>query len=70
MALSAFLFKPSYTALKNLRQKVHRYTSNFSLDFTLPTRLYDLLTDLNPYLDGAIGILSNLTAFLYNNDAP
>ena len=36
----------------------------------LPTQPSNLSTDLNPYLDGAIGILSDLTALLYNNNAP
>ena len=70
MAPSALPFEPSYTALKNLRQKVHRHTSNFSLDLTLPTRPHDPSTDSNPYLDGAIGMLSDSTAFLYDDDAP
>ena len=70
MAPSALPFEPSYTALKNLRQKVDKYTSNSGLDLTLPTRPHDLLTDSNPYLDGAIGMLSDSTAFLYDDNAP
>ena len=37
MAPSVLPFKLSYTALKNLCQKVNKYTSNSSLDLTLPT---------------------------------
>ena len=69
MAPSAVPFEPSYIALKNLRQKIHKHTTT-SVNLTLPIRPQDLSTDLNPYLDGAIGILSDLIAFLYNDDAP
>ena len=33
-------------------------------------RPQDLSTNSNPYLDGAIGMLSDSTAFLYDDDAP
>ncbi|XTI88207.1 hypothetical protein V2W45_1394848, partial [Cenococcum geophilum] len=69
MAPSAVPFEPFYTALKNLRHKVHKHTTT-SVNLTLPIRPSDLSTDSNPYLDGAIGMLSDSTAFLYNNDAP
>jgi len=69
MAPSAAPFKPSYTILKNLRHKIHKHTMT-SVNFTLPIWPQDLSIDLNPYLDGAIGVLSNSTAFLYNDDAP
>jgi len=69
MALSAVPFKPPYTTLKNLRQKVHKYTATL-VNLTLPIRPQDPFTDVNPYLDDAIGILSELTAFLYNDKAP
>ena len=55
--------------LKNLRQKVRKYTTTL-VNLTLPIRLQDLSIDLNPYLDSAIGILSDSIAFLYNDDAP
>ena len=69
MAPSAIPFEPSYTVLKNLRQKVHKHTTT-SVNLSLPIRPQDLSTDSTPYLDGAIGILSNSTAVLYNNNAP
>jgi len=69
MAPSAAPFELSYTALKNLRHKIHKHTTT-SVNLTLPIRPQDLSTDLNPYLDGAIGVLSNSTAFLYDDDAP
>jgi len=69
MAPSAVPFEPSYTALKNLRQKIHKHTTT-SVNLTLPIRPQDLSTDSNPYLDGAIGMLSDSTAFLYDDDAP
>ena len=68
MALLAVPFKPSYTALKNLRHKVYNYTAT-SVNLSLPIQPQDLSTDLTPYLDGAIGMLSDTTAFLYNNNA-
>ena len=69
MAPSALPFKPSYTVLKNLYHKVYKYSITLA-NITLPTQLQDLTIDVYPYLDNTIGILSNLTAFLYNNDAP
>ena len=63
------LFKPSYTALKNLHYKVHKYTITL-VNLTLPFRPQDLTINIYPYLNNAIGILSNLTALLYNNKAP
>jgi len=69
MAPSAVPFEPSYTALKNLRQKIHKHTTT-SVNLTLPIRPQDLSTDSTPYLDGAIGMLSDSTAFLYDDDAP
>jgi septal ring factor EnvC (AmiA/AmiB activator) len=68
MAPSAVPFEPSYAALTNLRHKIHKHTT--SVNLTLPTRPLDLSTDSNPYLDGAIGILSDSTALLYDDDAP
>ena len=68
MAPSAVPFEPSYAALTNLRHKIHKHTT--SVNLTLPTRPSDLSTDSNPYLDGAIGILSDSTALLYDDDAP
>ena len=35
MALLTILFKPSYTALKNLYYKIYKYTATL-VDFTLP----------------------------------
>ena len=69
MAPSAVPFEPSYAALKNLHYKIHKYSAT-SVDFSLPIQPQDLSTDSTPYLDGAIGILSNLTACLYDDDAP
>ncbi len=69
MAPSAVPFEPSYTALKNLRQKVHKHTAT-SVNLTLPIRPQDPSTDVNPYLDNAIGMLSESTAFLYDDEAP
>ena len=69
MAPSAVPFKPSYTALKNLRQKVHKHTTA-SVNLTLPIWPQDLSTDVNPYIDDAIGMLSDSTAFLYDDEAP
>src|SRR6266567_709082 len=69
MALSAVPFKPSYTTLKNLRQKVHKHTAT-SVNLTLPIRPQDPSTNVNPYLDDAIGMLSKSTAFLYHDEAP
>src|SRR6266571_732699 len=69
MAPSALPFEPSYTTLKNLHQKIHKHiTTTFNL--TLPTRPQDLTTDTTPYINNAIGMLSNSTAFLYDDDAP
>ena len=70
MAPLALLFKPSYTALENLRQKIHKYTTVTSVNLSLPIRLQNLFIDSTFYLDGTIGIFSNLTSFLYNNNAP
>ena len=69
MAPSAAPFEPSYIALKNLQQKVHKSTAT-SVNFTLPIWPQDLSTDLNPYLDNAIGILGDSTAFLYDDNTP
>src|SRR6266571_3110790 len=69
MAPSALPFEPSYTVLKNLHNKIHKYNVT-SVNFTLPLQPQDPSTDVHPYLDNAIGILSNSTAFLYDNDAP
>ena len=57
-------------ALKNLRQKVHKHTTTALVNLTLPIRLQDLSTDVNPYIDNTLGILSNSTSHLYNKDAP
>ena len=70
MAPSAAPFGPSYTALKNLHQKLHKHTTATSVNLSLPIRPQDLSTDSTPYLDGAIGMLSNSTACLYDDDAP
>ena len=70
MAPSALPFEPSYTALKNLHQKLHKHTTATSVNLSLPIRPQDLSTDSTPYLDGAIGMLSNSTARLYDDDAP
>ena len=67
MAPSAVPFEPSYTALKNLRQKVSNYTTT---SVTLPHRPKNLSTNLHPYLNNAIVTLSTLTAYLYDNNAP
>ena len=69
MAPSAVPFKPSYTALKNLHYKVHNHTIT-SVNLTLSIQPQDLSTDINPYLNNAIGILSKSIAFLYNDKAP
>jgi len=68
MAPSAAPFKPFYTVLKNLHYKIYKHTTTL-VNLTLSIWLQDLSTDLNPYLDSAIGVLSNSTAFLYDNDA-
>ena len=70
MAPSAAPFEPSYTALKNLRQKVHKQTTTASVNLTLPIRPQDLSTDVNPYIDDALGMLSDSTSHLYDDDAP
>ena len=67
MAPLAVPFEPSYTALKNLRHKVYNHAATL-VNLFLPIRPQDLSTDSTPYLDGAINILSNTTAFLYNNN--
>src|SRR6266699_2716859 len=68
MAPLAVPFKPSYTALKNLHYKVHKYTVTL-VNLTLPIRPQDPFTDVNPYLANAIGMLSESTAFLYDDKA-
>ena len=70
MALLTVPFKPSYAVLKNLHQKLYKYTTVTLVNLSLPIRLQDLSTDSTPYLDGAIGILSNSTACLYDDNAP
>ena len=67
MALLAVPFEPSYTALKNLCQKISNYTTT---SITLPYRPKNLSTNLYPYLDNAIVTLSTLTAYLYDDNAP
>jgi hypothetical protein len=67
MAPSTLLFKPSYTALKSLGQKISNYTTT---SITLPYQPENLSTDLHPYLDNTIVTLSTSTAHLYNNNAP
>jgi hypothetical protein len=67
MAPLAFLFEPSYAALKSLSQKISNYTITF---ITLPHRPENLSIDLHPYLDNAIITLSTSTAHLYDNNAP
>ena len=67
MALLTTPFKPSYMALKSLRQKVSNYTTT---SITLPHQPKNLSTNLHPYLDNAIITLNTLTAYLYNNNAP
>ena len=69
MAPSATPFKPSYTTLKNLHHKVHKYSAT-SVNLTLPLQPQDPSTNMNPYLDNTIGMLSKSTAFLYNDKAP
>jgi len=69
MAPSAVPFEPSYIVLRNLRQKVHKHTTSL-VNLTLPIRPQDLSTDSNSYINGAIGMLSDSTAFLYDNNAP
>jgi len=56
--------------LKNLRQKVHKHTTTASVNLTLPIRPQDLSTDVNPYIDDALGMLSDSTSHLYDDDAP
>ena len=70
MAPLAVLFKPSYTALKNLRQKVHKYTITASVNLILPIWPQDLSTNVNPYIDNILGIFSNSISYLYDDDAP
>ena len=70
MAPLALPFDPSYTTLKNLHQKLYKYITVTLVNLSLPIKPQDLSTDLTPYLNGAIGILSNSTAVLYNNNAP
>ena len=70
MALSAAPFEPSYMALKNLRQKVYKYTTTALVNLTLLIQPQDLFTDVNPYIDDVLGILSDSTSYLYNDDAP
>ena len=67
MAPLAAPFKPSYTALKSLRQKISNYTTT---SITLPHRPENLSTDLHPYLNHAIVTLSTSTAHLYDNNTP
>ena len=69
MVLLVFPFKPFYTALKNLHYKVYKHSVTL-VNLTLPFWPQDFATNIYPYLNNAIGILSNLTAFLYNNKAP
>ena len=57
-------------ALKNLRQKVHKYIITALVNLTLPIRPQDLFTDVNPYIDDVLGILSDSISHLYNDDAP
>ena len=59
-------FEPSYTALKNLRQKIYDSTTT---TVTLPLRPENP-ADLHPYLDSAIVTLSTSTAYLYDDNAP
>jgi hypothetical protein len=67
MALLATLFKPSYTILKSLRQKVSNYTTASIIP---PYRPKNLSTNLYPYLNNAIITLSTLMAYLYDNNTP
>ena len=69
MAPLAVPFEPSYTALKNLRQKVRKHTT-ILVNLTLPHRPKNLSTDLHPYLNNAIVTLSTSTAYLYDDNAP
>jgi regulator of replication initiation timing len=59
-------FEPSYTALKNLRQKIYDATTT---TVTLPLRPENP-ADLHPYLDSTIVTLSTSTAYLYDDNAP
>ena len=68
MAPLTVLFKPSYTALKNLYYKIYKYTTITSVNLFLPIRLQDLFIDLTLYINSTIGILNNLTVYLYNNN--
>ena len=70
MALLALPFKPSYITLENLYQKIHKYTTATLINLSLFIKLWNLFIDLTPYLDGTIGILSDSTSFLYNNNTP
>ena len=70
MAPSAVPFELFYMVLKNLRQKVYKYIITASVNFTLPIRLQDLFTDVNPYIDNTLGMLSDSTFYLYDDDAP
>jgi hypothetical protein len=66
----AALFKLFYMALKNLRQKVHKYITTASVNLTLLIQPQDLSTDVNPYIDDILGMLSDSTSYLYDEDAP
>ena len=70
MALLAVLFEPSYIVLKNLCQKVYKYITTVLVNFTLLIQLQDLFTDVNSYIDNVLGIFSDSTSHLYNEDAP
>ena len=56
--------------LKNLHQKVYKYITTALVNLTLPIRPQDLSTDINPYIDDVLGILSDSTSHLYDEDAP
>ena len=66
MALLALPFQPSYTTLENLCQKISNHTTT---SITLPHWPENLSTNLHPYLNNAIVILSTLTAHLYHDNA-
>ena len=70
MAPLAVPFKLFYMVLKNLRQKVHKHTTTALVNFTLLIWLQDFSTDVNPYIDDILGILSDFISYLYDDDAP
>ena len=70
MALLAAPFELSYMVLKNLRQKVYKYITTALVNLTLLIWPQDLFTDVNPYIDDVLGMFSDSTSHLYDEDAP